>query len=311
MNEQVKRYDPINSDGTCGTCVEEPDYGAYVEFADYDALQRKACQLNGDAAERELKLRAELEAARGLLRDIAPFFAAPHGRDDLHHRLDAFLTDTPAPEVRQDESLDDRLKQAGMLSVAELLKGAPLDAFIKHAGVHDLATLLQWAEMRRGECLRMMARYDLGEKDKGDDLYEWTVAHCAVFTELHVNLRAALVEQGERQEAFAYGSSKPGVQPILAATWNALPEQQWAYPLPLYTTPQPGPDVRGLVEALEQIQRWDGFPPTGKTWEGSGEPVSFSVCYGSNGERDFMRNVAAQALAAHRQAQRKGESHDT
>ncbi|MBN7822218.1 hypothetical protein [Bowmanella yangjiangensis] len=34
----VKRYDPINSDGTCGICVEEPGYGAYVEFADYDAL---------------------------------------------------------------------------------------------------------------------------------------------------------------------------------------------------------------------------------------------------------------------------------
>lgn len=59
-------------------------------------------------------------------------------------------------------------------------------------------------------------------------------------------------------------------------------------------------EVRGLVEALEQIQRWDGFPPTGKTWEGSGEPVSFSVCYGSNGERDFMRNVANKALAAYR-----------
>lgn len=122
----------------------------------------------------------------------------------------AALIATPAQEVRQEAGLDERLTQAGMLSVAQLLKGAPLDAFIKHAGVHDLSTLLQWAEMRRGECLRMMARYDLGEKDKGDDLYEWTVAHCAVFTELHVNLRAALA-----------------------------------------TTPQPGPDVRALVEALD------------------------------------------------------------
>lgn len=65
--------------------------------------------------------------------------------------------------------------------------------------------------------------------------------------------------------------------------------------------------VEGLVEALEQIQRWDGFPSTGKFWEGSGAPVSYSACYGSNGERDFMRNVAANALAAHRQAQQEGE----
>lgn len=99
-----------------------------------------------------------------------------------------------APEPVQGEALDQRLEAAGMLSVAKLLQGAPLDAFIKHAGVNDLDSLLQWAEMRRGECLRMMARYDLGEKDKGDDLYEWTVAHCAVFTELHVNLRAALTQ---------------------------------------------------------------------------------------------------------------------
>lgn len=41
----VKRYDPINSDGTCGICLEDPDYGAYVEFADYDALQSLNAEL--------------------------------------------------------------------------------------------------------------------------------------------------------------------------------------------------------------------------------------------------------------------------
>jgi len=41
----VKRYDPINSDGTCGTCIEDPDYGAYVEFADYEALQSLNAEL--------------------------------------------------------------------------------------------------------------------------------------------------------------------------------------------------------------------------------------------------------------------------
>ena len=50
MNRKVKRYDPINSDGTCGMCVEDADYGAYVEFADYAALEAE-----------NAKLRAELE----------------------------------------------------------------------------------------------------------------------------------------------------------------------------------------------------------------------------------------------------------
>lgn len=70
----------------------------------------------------------------------------------------------------------------------------------------------------------------------------------------------------------------------------------------LYSAPQPAeqqPDVAQLVEALEQIERWDGFPSTGEVWEGSGEPVSYGAAFGSNGERDFMRGVARKALAAY------------
>jgi len=59
------------------------------------------------------------------------------------------------------------------------------------------------------------------------------------------------------------------------------------------------PAVAGLVEALSQIERWDGFPSTGKTWPESGEPMSYSACFGSNGEREFMRQLAAQALATY------------
>lgn len=67
---------------------------------------------------------------------------------------------------------------------------------------------------------------------------------------------------------------------------------------------QPAPDVTALVEALEQIERWDGFPCTGETWEGSGRPVSYAVAFGSIGERDFMRAVARKALAAYRNGER-------
>lgn len=51
MSSEVKRYDPINSDGTCGTCVEDPDYGAYVEFADYATLEAECERLRGTMME--------------------------------------------------------------------------------------------------------------------------------------------------------------------------------------------------------------------------------------------------------------------
>jgi len=90
------------------------------------------------------------------------------------------------------DSLDKRLEAAGMISVAEMLRGAPLDAFMTHAGVHNLETFGQWLQMRRGEMLRMVGRYDLGEKPKDDELYEWVTSHSAVLGEVHVNFKAAI-----------------------------------------------------------------------------------------------------------------------
>lgn len=50
-----------------------------------------------------------------------------------------------------------------------------------------------------------------------------------------------------------------------------------------------------MARALEQIERWDGFPATGQTWE-DGSPMSYSASYGSIGERDYMRGIARAAL---------------
>ncbi|MFU5275023.1 hypothetical protein ACM7YY_09865 [Pseudomonas aeruginosa] len=86
--------------------------------------------------------------------------------------------------------LDERLEAAGMLTVAQILAGAPLDAFIRHAGVHDLASFGQWLEMRRAESVRLQARFALEKRDD-DELYEWVVAHAAAFSEVAINFRAA------------------------------------------------------------------------------------------------------------------------
>lgn len=351
-----------------GTYVEATEYDAL--HAEAEALLAENGRLRADqgvVAHAHL-LRAqvaerELEAARGLLREVELLAEArEHGYAERQHGdvinyrcanavvemlplIQDFLTTTPAPEVPDhlrdsakmvtpEESIDDRLKQAGMLSVAELLNGAPLDAFIKHAGVHDLASLLQWAEMRRGECLRMMALYDLGEKDKGDDLYEWTVAHCAVFTELHVNLRAALAEQGERQEASGYACHHCGEDAGKPDPYKAYVEcphcgKRTAATCAAargfakqYTTPQPGPDVRGLTAfALELI---DGALEGG-SFDG-GDIQEAGVRHGlliveqreescgehcSCAEHGFPIECyrLTPAIAAHRQTQ-QGGSHD-
>jgi hypothetical protein len=52
------------------------------------------------------------------------------------------------------------------------------------------------------------------------------------------------------------------------------------------------------VTALRRIEKWFGeFPETGKFWDDAEErPMSYGACYGSNGERDYMRGIAREAL---------------
>lgn len=55
--------------------------------------------------------------------------------------------------------------------------------------------------------------------------------------------------------------------------------------------------VAALEGALEKIANWKDFPATGKTWP-SGNPISYGAENGFVGERDYMRGVAMQAIAA-------------
>ena len=51
-------------------------------------------------------------------------------------------------------------------------------------------------------------------------------------------------------------------------------------------------------KALERIAKWFGeFPATGKFIDKEKTvPASYAYCWGSNGERDFMRKIASDAL---------------
>ncbi len=58
-----------------------------------------------------------------------------------------------------------------------------------------------------------------------------------------------------------------------------------------------------MRKALERISKWHGeFPPTGRFWDTSTkDEMSYGAVFGSNGERDYMRTVAADALNANSQ----------
>lgn len=57
-------------------------------------------------------------------------------------------------------------------------------------------------------------------------------------------------------------------------------------------------EINRLRVALARIEKWFGeFPETGDFWDDDkSRPMSYAACYGSNGERDYMRAVARQAL---------------
>ena len=56
-------------------------------------------------------------------------------------------------------------------------------------------------------------------------------------------------------------------------------------------------EIEQLRAALSRIARWHGeFPATGKFYDNN-RPISYEAAYGSNGQRDYMRQVAINALA--------------
>ena len=104
----VKRYDPVNSDGTCGICAEDADYGAYVEYADYARLEQECERLSDELnnmriswglmqSEREAALK-QVERLRDLLTAWRRMFDAGIGYGDLgvlRGQTDAALSAKP------------------------------------------------------------------------------------------------------------------------------------------------------------------------------------------------------------------------
>ncbi|MFJ3685609.1 hypothetical protein [Pseudomonas sp. NPDC090208] len=160
------------------------------------------------------------------------------------------IVNAAVPQTEAAQSADERMKAAGMFTVAELLSGTPLDGLVKHAGVNDLATFAQWVEMKRTQYLKQHAAYELGDKPK-DDMYEWMVAHCAVYTEVHVNLKAAMAEPAERTPK-DYAIEHGG---YLATAADNVQKAYQAYGLAQMNVDEGGDDGEGeLAEAVDNAR---------------------------------------------------------
>tara|TARA_R110002072_G_scaffold287391_1_gene453010 strand:- start:268 stop:972 length:705 start_codon:yes stop_codon:yes gene_type:complete len=88
------------------------------------------------------------------------------------------------------EGIDARMKAAGMMTIAEMLESPPLTAFHVHAGVTDLDSFEKWLVMEWQSYTTQQAELQLDNRED-DELFEWVVAHSAVFLEVLINFRAA------------------------------------------------------------------------------------------------------------------------
>lgn len=58
--------------------------------------------------------------------------------------------------------------------------------------------------------------------------------------------------------------------------------------------------AKELVEALERISKWE-LPSTQKFWdEEKTKPISYEANFGSNGVREYIKNIAEQVLFKHK-----------
>lgn len=91
--------------------------------------------------------------------------------------------------------LDEKMKAAGMISIADLMAGTPMDMWHTHTGVHDIESFSNWLDMKYEEMLRLKATVMLSDEGENHELFEWALAHVGVLNAVRCNLRAALKEK--------------------------------------------------------------------------------------------------------------------
>lgn len=89
------------------------------------------------------------------------------------------------------DDIDARMIAAGMIPLSEMLSGyGPMERWMRHAHVNTLSDFRDWVTMKQREYMTMRMRYELGDSDKSDGMYEWVFAHAAAFNVIAAQLRA-------------------------------------------------------------------------------------------------------------------------
>lgn len=198
----VKRYNPDDSAIEGREVVLASDFESLlVNLTDARCETQALSTMNEQQALRIAQLESELAALR-----------------NLSSALDS------------DASLNERMLAAGMFSAIQLLAEKPMDAFIRHAGVSDLATFQQWLEMKRTQFIKMQARLELAKRED-DELFEWVMSHAATFSEVMINFRAAY-----RQEQASTGAEADNAPiPLKQLHWFLMPpdvgDATWLCPI--------------------------------------------------------------------------------
>lgn len=114
-------------------------------------------------------------------------------------------------------SLDDRLRAAGMFTVPEMMGETPLTRWQTHAAMTSLDAFEWWLDAQVRQYLTMKAQYEIGDKPKDDELYEWVLAHSGAFHVIRTNFRAA-------KAATPAPAATPGVPDSVRALSEAFAE---------------------------------------------------------------------------------------
>lgn len=117
----------------------------------------------------------------------------------LEPAMRAALTAALSEQERAVEvaSLDERMKAAGMYTIAEMMGVTPLTKWKSNPSINTLDAFSEWLDRKVREYHTMKAGYDLGEKSEDDELFEWVEAHAAVYGTIRDQfqvVRSALVD---------------------------------------------------------------------------------------------------------------------
>ncbi|NVL49913.1 hypothetical protein F2S72_09185 [Pseudomonas syringae pv. actinidiae] len=156
-----------------------------VLVSDLEGSQRGPSNARPDSQATPLTFPAQIQRIAELEADLASV-------RDLSVALDS------------DVSLERRMVAAGMYRVAELHAGRPIDAFVRHAGVHDLDSFNSWLERKRAEFVKLQARFELANRED-DELYEWVMSNAAAYSEVAINFKTVYQQIRQTSDGDAPG----------------------------------------------------------------------------------------------------------